>query len=196
MLKNGPTPSEEEFEIEELEDDDQDDEQIHQFYDNLQDIQIDLLVDKMIVLDPLLFASIQGKPPFLQYLISHSVQREQIIQFSKGLAGFLPTAENESDRSKGKTHNSIRDKFFLAQQHIVSSKGYSMKRFLKSHLMVFEYLNQNIEKLVPIQRDFVTFCHSQQADKSSTKPLRQSFACLEVCSKKRRLEKDALRASS
>lgn len=204
MAQNGPIltqvdpslQSDDAFETEYLNDDDDDhelDEHCQQFYDALQEVNISLLVEKMRVLDPLLIASIQGQPLFLLFLNSDPVQQKRVEIFNDELSGILPTKIKQSHLIKGRINSSVRDNFFLALQHLIPSSGYSMKRFLKSHPMVLEYLEQNIDRLMPIQRDYITFCSHFRVN--PVKSLRRSFTGLEVGGKRCKREPDSLRAS-
>jgi hypothetical protein len=188
--------SDEAFETEYLNGDDEPDadEQCQQFYDSLQQIHIDLLVEKMRILEPLLAGSFLCQPLFMHYVKLAEEKRKALEQFNEEFVGFLPTKVKKSDLAKGKTNSSVKDQFFLAWQHLTPSNGYSMKRFLKSHPMILEYLQQNIDRLMPIQNDYITFCQ-RRSQQSTLKPLRRSFACLEVSVKKRKTTPDALRSS-
>jgi hypothetical protein len=170
------------------------DQQIQAFYDSMQNMAIEILVGKMRVLEPLLAASFQRLPAFMLFMISDANRLQNLNQFNQEFSGFLTPTPSERDREKGRINTSIRDRFILAWQHFGTSNGYPMTRFLQSHPMVFEYLQQNIDRLLPIQREYVAFC-TPQFENRKIQSLKRSFAGLEVTVKKGRTSKSGLAAS-
>ncbi|MBS0286578.1 MAG: hypothetical protein JSR17_04730 [Proteobacteria bacterium] len=184
MCQQGPTEDQDNdsFEIEYLDDDDdnddlENDEQLHCFYDELLDISIDMLVNKLLALHPLLSACMHNTPSLISFALNNENERRKLQKFTADLKSLLSPLGSSSVDAE------LFLKFSLAFSHMQKSRGYSMSKYLHKHLLIFEFLKENTEPLFSTQQAFLNFSKSGRA-KRKLNTLKMSMGPNENVTKK------------